>query len=217
MEADQTPAATSRNRIASVARGVYLAALAACIVWLAATRGDEVAELLERARLALIAVALAAAFGLILLTARFWVLSLRMLGRRTTLGEVALATARALPARYVPVGVSFPAARVALLRSRGLDVAPLMVTAGLEMVIRPAVALALGMALLAASGSLPVAMAWAAAVLAVAVVAAGLPSGAGSSPVWPNAAAPASTSPGAATRGSPPPTPPTGSAARRPS
>ena len=151
---------------------MYLAALAAAVVWLAATRGDEVAELLERARLPLIAVALVATFGLILLTARFWVLSLRMLGHRTTLGEVALATARALPARYVPVGVSFPAARVALLRSRGLDVAPLMVTAGLEMVIRPAVALALGTALLAVSGSLPVAMAWAAAVLAVAVVAA---------------------------------------------
>ena len=172
MEADQTPAATSRNRIASVPRGVYLAALAAAVVWLAATRGDEVAELLDQARLPLIAVALAATFGLILLTARFWVLSLRMLGHRTTLGEVALATARALPARYVPVGVSFPAARVALLRSRDLDVAPLMVTAGLEMVIRPAVALALGTALLAVSGSLPVAMAWAAAVLAVAVVAA---------------------------------------------
>ena len=96
MEADQTPAATSRNRIAAVARGVYLAALAAAVVWLAATRGDEAAELLEHARLPLIAVALAATFGLILLTARFWVLSLRMLGHRTTLGEVALATAPAL-------------------------------------------------------------------------------------------------------------------------
>ena len=78
MEADQTLAATSPNRIASVARGVYLAALAAGVVWLAATRGGEVAELLERARLPLIAVTLAATFGLIFLTARFWVLSLRM-------------------------------------------------------------------------------------------------------------------------------------------
>ena len=51
----QTPAATSPNRVASVARGVYLAALAAGAVWLAATRGDDVAVLLERPRLPLIA------------------------------------------------------------------------------------------------------------------------------------------------------------------
>ena len=56
---------------------MYLAALAAGIAWLAATRGDEVAELLERARLPLIAAALAATFGLIVLTARFWTVSLR--------------------------------------------------------------------------------------------------------------------------------------------
>ena len=152
---------------------MYLAALTTGIVWLAATRGDEVAELLERARLPLIAVALAATFGLILLTARFWVLSLRMLGHRTTLREVALATARG-PARP--------------LRARGESASPRPGSPccapaastlrrswspqGLEMVIRPAVALALGTALLAVSGSLPVAMAWAAAVLAVAVVAA---------------------------------------------
>ena len=172
MKAEHSPRSARWAPVATIVRVVYLLGLGGATVWLAVARGDEVQELLENARLPLIAVALAATFGLILLTARFWVLSLRMLGHRTTLGEVALATARALPARYVPVGVSFPAARVALLRSRGLAVAPLMVTAGLEMVIRPAVALALGTALLAASGSLPVAMAWAAAVLAVAVVAA---------------------------------------------
>ena len=87
---------------------MYLAALAAGVVWLAAIRGDEVAELLEHARLPLITGALAATFGLIFLTGRFWVLSLRMLGHRTTLSEVALATARTLPARYVPVGVASP-------------------------------------------------------------------------------------------------------------
>ena len=51
----QTPAATSPNRIASVARDVYLAALATGAVWLAATRSDEITELLEHARLPLIA------------------------------------------------------------------------------------------------------------------------------------------------------------------
>ena len=54
-ETDQTSAATSPNRIASVARDVYLAALATGAAWLAATRSDEVAELLQHARLPLIA------------------------------------------------------------------------------------------------------------------------------------------------------------------
>lgn len=54
-ETDQTLAATSPKRVASVAWGVYLAALAAAVVWLAATRGDDVAVLLERSRLPLIA------------------------------------------------------------------------------------------------------------------------------------------------------------------
>ena len=54
-ETDQTPAATSPNRTASVAPGLYLAALAAGAVWLAATRSDEITELLEHARLPLIA------------------------------------------------------------------------------------------------------------------------------------------------------------------
>lgn len=172
MEAESSSQSPRRAFISAVVRAVYLLGLGAAVAWLAVARGDEIAELLQDARLPLVAVALAATFGLIFLTARFWVLSLRMLGHQAALSEVVMATARALPARYVPLGVSFPAARVALLRSRGMDVAPLTVTAGLEMVMHPAVALALGMALLAVSGSLPVGLAWAAAVLAVAVVAA---------------------------------------------
>ena len=54
-ETDQTPTATSRKRVVSVAWGVCLAALAAAVVWLAVTRGGDVAELLERSRLPLIA------------------------------------------------------------------------------------------------------------------------------------------------------------------
>ena len=153
-------------------RGVYLAGLAAALAWLVATRGGEAADLLQDARPLLIAAALAATFVLIGWMARFWRLSLRMLGHEASLWEVALATGRALPARYIPGGVTFPAARIALLRARGFAVAPLTVTAVLEMVVRPAVALALGMALLAVSGGVPGSLAWAAVAVAVAVTAA---------------------------------------------
>lgn len=179
-EADQTGHAEPADRAdqargrraASVARAAYLVALAAAIVWLAASHRDDVADLLDEARPERVAAALVATFGLILLTARFWVLSLRMLGHDASLLTVATATARALPARYVPAGVTFPAARVALLRAQGLKLAPLTVSAALEMVVRPAVALALGMALLALSGSLDAGLAWAAAAVAVLAVAA---------------------------------------------
>ena len=171
MKAEKAPSPTGRKRARSVARVVYLACLAAAVTWLVASRGDEVATLLEEARPLQIAAALAATFGLILLTARFWAVSLRMLGHEASLRQVATATARALPARYVPVGLSFPAARIALLRAGGFGLAPLTVTAGLEMVVRPAVALTLGMALLAVSGGLSSGLAWAAVTLAVALVA----------------------------------------------
>ena len=169
MEAENPPSSARLRRVAPVVRGVYLTGLAAALVWLAATRGEEAAELLRDARPPLIAVALACTFGLIALMARFWTLSLRMLGREASLWQAALATGRALPARYIPGGVTFPAARVALLRAHGIEVAPLTVTAVLEMVVRPAVALTLGMALLAASGGLPLGLTWAAVAVAVAV------------------------------------------------
>ena len=141
------------------------------IVWLAVARGAEMADLLVRARPLPIAAALAATFVLIGLSARFWVQGLRMLGHRPRLSEVALATARSLPARYVPLGVSFAAARIALLRARGIELAPLMTTAALETVMRPTVALTMGTALLAVSGTAG-SLSWPVTALAVAAVAA---------------------------------------------
>ena len=168
MEAEQPSPSARLRRVAPALRGVYLAGLAGALVWLVAARGNEAAELLEDARPLLVAAALAATFVLILLMARFWAVSLRMLERETSLPETALATARALPARYIPGGLTFPATRIALLRAGGLEVAPLTVTAVLEMVVRPAVALTLGMVLLAASGSLPAGLTWAAVAVAAA-------------------------------------------------
>ncbi len=154
-----------------MARIVYLTAVAGAVTWLAASRSGEAAVLLREARAPVVAAALAATFGLIALTARFWAVSLRMLGHEAQLRRLIEATARALPARYVPAGLSYPAARIALLRSGGLGLAPLTVTATLEMVLRPAVALTLGMVLLALSGTLDAAPAWAAAIVAVATAA----------------------------------------------
>ncbi len=172
MEAERAPASARLGRMARLARGAYIAGLSAAIVWLAVARGAEVADLLERARPLPIAAALAATFVLIGLSARFWVQSLRMLGHRPRLSEVALATARALPARYVPLGVSFAAARIALLRARGIELAPLMTTAALETVMRPTVALTMGTALLAVSGGAAGRLSWPVTALAVAAVAA---------------------------------------------
>ena len=173
VEAEATPSwMSSLRRAARPARRVYLAALGVAIVWLAATRRSEVADMLRDARPVPLAAAFVATFLLIWLLARVWAVSLRLLGHPVTDGEVALATARALPARYVPLGVSFAVGRIALLRAAGVPLAPLSITAALEMVIHVAVALTLGLALLAASGGLTAGLTAVAAVAAVAAAAA---------------------------------------------
>ena len=157
-------------------RVAYLAGLAAAAIWAVATRGPELADLLGQARPGYVAASLLAGFGLIGLSAWFWAVGLRMLepARAQPWGEVATATARALPGRYVPGGVTFAAARVALLRRTGAGIGPLTATAGLEMALSLAVAVAVGAALLGSAGVFPGGPIWAAAVPAVL--------GAGSSP-----------------------------------
>ena len=134
--------------------------LVAAIIWLVASRRTEVAELLKEARLLLIAAALAASFGLIGLGAALWWLSLRMLGNPMPLRAILTASARSLPARYVPLGITYAVARVALLRAAGSATAPLAATAGLEMMVSVSVALTIGTALLGASGTLPGGLIW---------------------------------------------------------
>ena len=157
-------------------RVAYLAGLAAAAIWVIAARGPELADLLGQARPGYIAASLIAGFGLIGLSAWFWAVGLRMLepARAQPWGEVAAATARALPGRYVPGGVTFAAARVALLRRTGAGIGPLSAAAGLEMALSLAVAVAVGAALLGSAGVFPGGAIWAAAVPAVL--------GAGSSP-----------------------------------
>ena len=166
---------TRLRRAVRLARRVYLAGLCAAAAWLVSTRWHEIGELLEETRPGFIAAALVSSFGLIGLGALLWHSSLRMLGHPVKYREILLATGRSLPARYVPLGVTYAAARVVLLRAAGGRMAPLAVTAGLEMVVSVSVALAAGTAVLSLAGSLPGAAAWmaAAAVAAVAISAAG--------------------------------------------
>ena len=145
-------AAGLRAPIAKILRVVYLVALLTACITLTVLRRDEILELLEGTRMLMLAAALLATLALIPLGARIWATGLRMLGRPTPLGVIMIATCRAVPARYVPVGLSFTIARVALLRAAGISLGRLTATAGLEMAIAVAVTLGFGTALLAASG-----------------------------------------------------------------
>ena len=166
---------TERDRRARLAgavpwlRRAYLAALCAAIIWLADAHWSRAVEVLEGARPAPIAASLLLSFCLLGLTSAIWSSSLRMLGHHMPITEIATAIARSLPARYVPMGVTLAAARVALLRSAGAPLAPLTATAALEMATGASLALSAGLAVLGAVGALPGGLAW----TAVAVLAAG--------------------------------------------
>ena len=161
-----------RARAVRIVRRVYLLALAAAVVWLVSSRYDEIVELLQGARPGLIVAALAASFGLILLNSALWHAGLAMLGHPVAMRETVLATARSLPARYVPLGVTYAAARMALLRAAGVPLTPLAVTAGTEMALSASVALAVGISLLGIAGALPGGAAWTIAAVVAAAVAA---------------------------------------------
>lgn len=154
-----------RGRLTKILRVAYLVALLTACLALAVARRDEILELIEGTRLVMVAAALVATLALIPLGARIWATGLRMLGHPTPISLIMISTCRALPARYVPVGLSFTIARVALLRAAGTPLGRLTATAGLEMAIAVAVTLGFGTALLAASGALPGGLAWTAAAL----------------------------------------------------
>ena len=160
-----------RARAVRIARRIYLVALGVAIVWLASTHHEEVVDLSEGARPGPIAAALVASFGLILLNSALWHSGLLMLGHRVALRETVMATARSLPARYVPLGVTYAAARMALLRATGIPLAPLAITAGTEMALSASVALAAGVSLLGVAGALPGGAAWTIAAVVAAAVA----------------------------------------------
>ena len=73
-------------------------------------RRHEVADLLRDfagARHVLVAASFLTGFVLIALSAYFWLVSLRMLDQRPLFRDLTVTAARSLPARYVPLMVTF--------------------------------------------------------------------------------------------------------------
>ncbi len=150
------------RRALRTGRRVYLAALAVAATAAGAVYHDDVASLLADARPLNALAAAAASFGLIALGAAVWTVGLRALGDPVPLRYVTAATARALPARMVPV-IGFAAARAALLRPHTSGYAALAAVAVLETAVSVSVALTAGIALLGISGTLPGGSLWAVA------------------------------------------------------
>ena len=139
-------------------RIAYLALLAAAVPVLVLVRRNDVADLLgdlAGARHGLVAASFLTGFVLIALSAYFWLVSLRMLGQRPRFRDLTATAARSLPARYVPLMVTFAVSRVALMQRRGVPAGPLAFTAALEMAVSLAVSVAYGLVLLGWAGGLP--------------------------------------------------------------
>ena len=147
-----------QRRLLRWLRIAYLTLLAAAVPVLVLARRDEVTDLLgdlADARHVLVAASFVAGFVLIALSAYFWLVSLRLLGQRPLFRDLTFTAARSLPARYVPLVVTFAISRVALMQRRGVPGGPLALTASLEMAVSLAVSVAYGLVLLGWAGELP--------------------------------------------------------------
>lgn len=145
-----------RSQLLRVGRVVYLGALGLLLAWLVWSRRQDLADLVADARPVWLAVALALGVGQLLPNVGFWTLTLRHLGDRTPARAVLSATARSVPARYLPGSVWYALGRASLLRQEeGLQKRSLAAAAGLESTLGVVMAIALGTALFAASGRLP--------------------------------------------------------------
>ena len=147
-----------QRRLLKWLRIAYLSLLAVAVPVVVLARRDEVADLLgdlAGARHVLVAASFATGIVLIALTAYFWLVSLRLLGQRPLFRDLTVTAARSMPARYVPLLVTFAVSRVALMQRRGVPAAPLALTAALEMAVSLAVSVAYGLVLLGWAGGLP--------------------------------------------------------------
>lgn len=143
----------SRRRLLAAVRAAWLVGLlgAAAVVLLRSR--DDVGQLLDGSRPELLLLCLLASFGQVVLSAVVWASALQSFGHPVPLPRVLRATAASLPARYVPGSVWYAVSRGALLRADGVPVRSLTAVAVLETVLAPAVAVALGAALLSATGT----------------------------------------------------------------
>lgn len=143
------------DRWVRIVRIVWLVALAALLLRALVGNRAAVVELARVDRPWLLGAALLLSFGQLALSASFWVRALAATGQRVGWSTVLGATARSVPARYVPGSVWYAISRGAMLRAAGIGLGALTVTAVLESVLTVLVSLGLGGALLAAAGRLP--------------------------------------------------------------
>ncbi|MDP9417556.1 MAG: lysylphosphatidylglycerol synthase domain-containing protein [Actinomycetota bacterium] len=144
-----------RDRLVSAARVAYTLLLVLALAWALVLARDDVAALARDARPAFLVGALLAGVGMPVLTSALWSSMLRALGSSVPAHVVLSATARSLPARYLPGSIWYAVSRGALLRERGVPVRALTTVATLEMLLVPVVGFAVGGFLLAVSGGTP--------------------------------------------------------------
>lgn len=148
-------ASPGTQRWLRIARRVWLTLLAALLLRALIGNRDALAELARVDRPWLLAVALLLSFGQLALSATFWVRALAATGQQVAWHTALGATARSVPARYVPGSVWYAMSRGAMLRATGVGLGALTVTAVLESVFTVLVSLGLGGGLLAVAGRLP--------------------------------------------------------------
>lgn len=136
-------------------RPVYLVLVAAAFGWLVWRSRDELAVLLEGARIDRLAVAFFLGFGTVAWSGGFWSSMVSAMGHRLGFTEATVAAARSLLARYIPGGVWYAAGRIGILRNSGAPLPSLTATAGMEMILSLGVAVILGIPLVALSGARP--------------------------------------------------------------
>lgn len=147
----------TRRHLLQAARGAYVAALLAVVVWLVWARRDDLAQLVAGARPDMLLLALLMGLGLLAISAGFWTSALEALGNPQPWTTVLGATARSVPARYVPGSVWYAVGRAALLHRAGASKRAVGAVAVLESALSMIVMLPLGTVLLIIGGRIPAA------------------------------------------------------------
>lgn len=147
----------TRRRLLHITRWAYVAGLGVIVVWLVWSRRAELARLVAGARPGMLALALALGLGQLGVNAGFWTSALDALGERQRWARVVDATARSVPARYLPGSVWYALGRATLLHRAGASRRAVGAVAILESALSIVVVLTFGAALLLVSGRMPAA------------------------------------------------------------
>jgi glycosyltransferase 2 family protein len=147
-----TAPSPGRRRALTAVRRAYAAVVVVAVVYVLATRGGDVADLVGSGRPLLLAACLLAAYGQLLLTSAVWTSGLRALGTPVPWTTAVLATAESAPARYLPGSVWYAVSRGVALQRTGVPVRALAAVATLETLLVPVLGFALGAVLLSLSG-----------------------------------------------------------------